>query len=88
MIFSKDTIPNLLRSLSRISRSALGRQRVIASKDVLDGRIDRCITCAMFEASSRQCRKCTCFVDVKTLFAPESCPLKKWGPQTFFSKGL
>ncbi len=58
--------------------------RRLASEEVVAERLATCESCVgpggYFQASDRRClyRKCGCFVDEKTQWASESCPIGKW----------
>jgi predicted anti-sigma-YlaC factor YlaD len=48
--------------------------------EVHEKRIAECENCRQwFCPMARQCLQCTCFVDIKTWVAPETCPAGKWG---------
>ena len=80
MIFRRDTIPNFLAAVGRVLRQIfLRREPFAVPPDVQDTRLSFCNTCEFLVPDSRQCVKCTCFVDVKTLLSTESCPERKWG---------
>lgn len=89
MIFSRHTIPNAVAAAARVVKSLVKPGDVtLADKDVVTERVRRCEGCWRFEPRSRQCLSCTCFVDIKTLLATESCPEAHWRTQTLFSSGL
>lgn len=80
MIFTRRTIPNFLVALGRVLRQVFLRGEPFAvPTEVQDDRLAHCNTCEFLVPDSRQCVKCTCFVDIKTLLSTESCPEKKWG---------
>lgn len=41
-------------------------------------RLDTCDECPYFDQTSRQCRICTCFVDLKVQLSTEDCPKGRW----------
>jgi hypothetical protein len=88
MIFTRHTIPNGSRALAQLVRTLFSAQPALADSDVALTRLERCEACRHYAARERQCRLCTCYVDVKTLLASEKCPDKRWGVQTKFSNGL
>lgn len=47
-------------------------------EDVKAERLEICNTCEFFKHATRQCRKCGCFMDLKTRLDKASCPMKKW----------
>lgn len=80
MIFTRRTIPNFLAALGRVLRQIfLRREPFAVPAEVQDDRLALCNECEFLVPDSRQCVKCTCFVDIKTLLSTESCPVKKWG---------
>jgi hypothetical protein len=79
MIFRRDTIPNFLAALGRVIRRILRREPFVVPAEAQDARLAQCNACEFLVPDSRQCVKCTCFVDVKTLLSTESCPERKWG---------
>lgn len=89
MRFTRSTVPNALRALAAFVRALFQRQHpALADSAVTSARLERCEACCYFDTAHRQCRLCTCFVDVKTLLATESCPGYRWHPQTKFNNGL
>lgn len=42
-------------------------------------RLDICMSCEHLFKAASQCKKCGCFVKVKTRLAPFKCPVDKWG---------
>lgn len=88
MIFTRHTVPNGLLALVRFVRALGSAQPALTDSDVALTRLERCEACRHYAVRERQCRLCTCYVDVKTLLASEKCPDKRWGAQTKFSTGL
>jgi len=41
-------------------------------------RLSICETCEHFRKTSRTCRKCGCFMKLKTTLAKSKCPVGKW----------
>lgn len=48
------------------------------SGEVSDKRIEVCNGCPEFVKLTSQCKKCGCFMNVKTKLENASCPLSKW----------
>lgn len=63
----------VLRSFWRFVRG----QRVVVPDRISESRLSECRKPCEFLIGD-QCRLCTCFVDMKTLFADESCQARKW----------
>lgn len=89
MILRRETIPNLCRALCKLAGSLFANsERMLASDDVREIRQTRCIHCPHYVKDSHQCDICTCVVNLKVMFAAESCPVGRWGRQTKRSAGL
>jgi hypothetical protein len=41
-------------------------------------RLDICKTCEFYRAKTNQCKKCGCFMKLKTSLANAKCPINKW----------
>jgi len=77
--------PNPVRFIRSMWRSFLRWRRgdrVIASPEVQSVRKGKCLICPHYSPVARQCLLCTCFTDLKVLFADESCPDKRWKKET------
>ena len=71
-----------LRSLpSRIKNIMLHDQ------DIIDKRLSICHDCEHFVSATSQCKKCGCFMKVKTKIATAKCPVGKWDKEYEFIKG-
>lgn len=49
-----------------------------ASKEESKARYDVCLSCEEFIQLTKQCKKCGCFMSVKTTLKGAKCPLGKW----------
>jgi hypothetical protein len=88
MTFGFRTIYHSAASLARFVRALCSPENIVAPGHVIAARVARCEGCRWFIESSRQCRLCTCFIDVKTLLAAESCPEHHWRKSGRLSSGL
>ena len=61
-----------LRSLSNFASLP------IASDVVIEERIAICESCEFYIKSTTNCKKCGCFMKIKTKFDGMSCPIEKW----------
>ena len=71
--------PQMAKNLVRTASQAIRNGRV--SKQIRDERFMTCRTCPAFDAASKRCRQCGCFMEAKTWIAGNKdalCPLKKW----------
>ena len=61
------------------SSLALVRRKPVFVNDLLrDLRKKACARCEAFDPQTRQCKVCTCFVDIKVLLSSETCPKGRW----------
>ena len=49
-----------------------------SQEDEFNRRMDICKACPFFVVRTQQCRKCGCFMKLKTKLERASCPIKKW----------
>jgi hypothetical protein len=49
-----------------------------ASEDLADKRFDICKSCPELIKPTHQCKKCGCFMYLKTKLEKATCPLGKW----------
>jgi hypothetical protein len=49
------------------------------SENVSTYRYEICKSCEFITSLSRQCKKCGCFMKIKTLLPDAFCPINKWG---------
>lgn len=47
-------------------------------KDKVEQRLAICRECPYFRAATEQCRKCGCFMKLKTRLEKSRCPIGKW----------
>jgi hypothetical protein len=76
--------PNPFRALASAARMLwwkINGWAVLLEPHEQQNRLNKCNRCLVMNPESRQCEICTCFVDAKTLLAPERCPLGLWERQ-------
>ena len=56
--------------------------RFFVPDNVYEDRMAICKECPHYFNLTGQCKKCLCFVKVKTRLAPMACPIKKWDKTT------
>jgi len=44
-------------------------------------RLNICHSCELYDIKFNRCLSCGCFINIKTSWATEKCPLDKWGPE-------
>jgi hypothetical protein len=60
-----------------LARHAKNKFATVPS-EVAKARLQICESCDQFEPKDRTCKACTCYLDIKTKWSSESCPLEKW----------
>ena len=60
---------------------------IIHDEDIVNKRLDICKGCEFLFKPTNTCKKCGCFMDVKTKIATSSCPVGKWEKEYEFIKG-
>lgn len=49
-----------------------------AEDGIVSSRMNTCEACEYFDSSSKRCNHCGCFLEIKTTWASERCPIGKW----------
>jgi hypothetical protein len=49
-----------------------------SDKELIESRLAICNTCPFFNKKLAQCRKCGCFMKLKTTLAKSKCPVGNW----------
>lgn len=81
MIINWKTPVNAFKALYRWIRFVIANRSFKASKvdnDTYAKRLCTCIVCPEYDQEFKQCKVCTCFVQIKAQLKTETCPLKKW----------
>ncbi len=70
-------------------RAIPGRIKKVLLHDsaIIESRMAECHDCEHFIKATSQCKKCGCFMKVKTRFATARCPIGKWEKEYDFIKG-
>ena len=55
---------------------------LIHDQDIIDKRWAECEKCEFLFKPTSSCKKCGCFMKVKTKVAHASCPVGKWGKES------
>ena len=71
-----------LRGISNRFKSVM-----IHDQDIIDRRWAECEKCEFLLKPTNNCKKCGCFMKVKTKVSTASCPIGKWGKEYDFIKG-
>ena len=49
-----------------------------SDKDLIEARLAICNTCEFFNKRLQKCKKCGCFMHLKTTLRQAKCPVDKW----------
>lgn len=49
-----------------------------SEQEIIDARLEICKVCEFYRARTNQCRKCGCFMKLKTKLEHAKCPIGKW----------
>ena len=49
-----------------------------SDRELIESRLSICNTCPAFNKRLAKCKKCGCFMKLKTTLQEASCPLGKW----------
>jgi predicted Zn-ribbon and HTH transcriptional regulator len=71
-----------LRGISNRIKNVL-----LHDQDIIDKRWSECQGCEHLIKATNQCKKCGCFMKVKTKVATARCPIGKWEKEYDFIKG-
>lgn len=56
----------------------LNPDRLLDNQDIVNKRFEICKSCPELISATSQCKKCGCFMNLKTKLAEAECPLGKW----------
>jgi len=69
---------NLAEFSFEVIKKALMTGALQVSDEVQNKRMEICKSCEKYDESQNRCIQCGCFLEPKTRFALDSCPLNKW----------
>jgi len=69
---------NLGGSVVRNVQSVAAGNELKISESEAKRRLDTCKSCEFFDEVQQRCRKCGCYMAVKTYLKAEKCPIGKW----------
>jgi hypothetical protein len=49
-----------------------------SQEDLVNSRLEICRACEYFRPKTETCRKCGCFMKLKTMLEKAKCPIGKW----------
>lgn len=69
---------NFTRLIADSIRRAIENDEIFSSDLEKKRRYDICQACEFFEAQSKRCEKCGCFMEYKVGITAAQCPVNKW----------
>lgn len=69
---------NLGTSIVRNIQSVAAGNSLKIGDSEANSRLQICQSCDFFDSNQNRCRKCGCFMAVKTYLKAERCPIGKW----------
>lgn len=75
-----DKLKNRMQQVAQTAkqRSQQAMQAVRVTPEIQAQRMSLCESCEHLYAPTTTCKKCGCFMNVKTWIAMSSCPVDKW----------
>jgi Family of unknown function (DUF6171) len=67
-----------MESSKKVTPFDLFKSKNYIDKEISDKRISECYSCEELIKITKQCKKCGCFMELKTKLKDASCPLGKW----------
>ncbi len=74
----REQAKNITKSTGKVLNNIFSGQNITVPKAVQESRIRTCLNCDRYDKYQRRCYECGCYIDIKTQFAIEKCPLDKW----------
>jgi hypothetical protein len=69
---------NLTKFTFEVVKQAFSSNALFVSPEVKQQRLNICKKCEYYDDSQVRCKHCGCFLNHKTNFALDSCPIDKW----------
>ena len=82
--------PSLIKKTKNFAKSAarhISNGLPVVDNAEMEKRLKLCVSCDRYNSDNKTCSECGCYVDIKTKWALESCPLKKWDKMDGFGNG-
>lgn len=71
-------LKNGIKSLFVIAKNKAQGINQNVNTEVKNKRLAECLNCPRLNKTLMQCKECGCFVNLKTEYKQEECPLGKW----------
>ena len=70
---------NLAEFSFELIKKAMQGDALEVSAEIKNQRMEICQKCDKYDAEQVRCIECGCYLEIKTSFSLDSCPLEKWG---------
>jgi hypothetical protein len=77
---------NLAQFTFEVVKQAFTSNSVFVSSEIKQQRLDTCKQCEYYDSRQIRCKHCGCFLEYKTNFALDSCPIDKWSVEMIEEK--
>lgn len=71
-------LKNAAKSACRVVKAVVKGEPLLLDEVSVKQRLSACAECPEFDEKARQCKVCTCLVDLKAMLATEKCPRHRW----------
>jgi len=75
---TSQVIKNAVSSISQNLQQVISGNGIMVEASVADARLAICQKCDFFEKNNNRCKKCGCYMEIKTKLKVEKCPERKW----------
>lgn len=69
---------NLAKFALDVIKNAMGSNTLFVSDEIREQRLETCRGCEWYDEKQVRCKHCGCFLNEKTKFSLDSCPIGKW----------
>jgi hypothetical protein len=73
-----DQLKSITQLIQNVILDAVKGNDVFVEDNLEKTRIEICNSCKRFDAESRRCKECGCFMDQKVSYSAAKCPLNYW----------
>jgi hypothetical protein len=76
---SKPSILQMSKNLATSTIKHVSTGMAQAEKKEREKRLEICVSCDRYNAEDKTCLECGCYLEIKTKWASEACPIGLWG---------
>jgi hypothetical protein len=71
-------IKNATTSIGQNIKEMISGNSIMVEEAVSSSRLEICKKCDFFDNANNRCKKCGCYMEIKTKLRIEKCPVNKW----------